>query len=73
MSWTATVTVAVAVAGELITHASDKSGDVNRRDVQVDAGQTTFTVQESLSQIDDIGGVLYVGSHSYGCSIAPAR
>jgi hypothetical protein len=26
-----------------------------------------------LSQISDIGGVLYAGSASYGCSIAPQR
>src|SRR5438874_2084302 len=39
MSWTATV----AVAGELITHASDKSGDINRHDVHVSAGPNTFT------------------------------
>jgi len=69
MSWVATVTV----AGELITHASDKSGDINRRDVQVSVGQNTFTAPQPLSQIDDIGGVLYVGSSSYACSIAPQR
>jgi hypothetical protein len=57
----------------LITHASDKSGDINRRDVQVSVGANTFTAPEPLSEIDDIGGVLYVGSHSYGCSIAPQR
>ncbi len=69
MSWTATVTV----AGELITHASDKSGDINRRDVQVSPGPNTFTAPQPLSQIDDIGGVLYAGSHSYGCSVTPKR
>ena len=69
MSWTATVTV----AGELITHASDKSGDLYRRDVQVSPGPNTFTAPQPLSQINDIGGVLYVGSTSYGCSIAPQR
>ncbi len=69
MSWTATVTV----AGELITHASDKSGDLYRRDVQVSPGPNIFTAPQPLSQIDDIGGVLYVGSASYGCSIAPQR
>jgi len=69
MSWTATVTV----AGELITHASDKSGDLYRRDVQVSPGPNTFTAPQPLSQINDIGGVLYVGSASYGCSIAPQR
>jgi len=69
MSWTATVTV----AGELITHASDNSGDLYHRDVQVSLGPNTFTAPQPLSQIDDIGGVLYVGSASYGCSIAPQR
>jgi len=69
MSWTATV----AVAGELITHASDKTGDLYRRDVQVSPGPNTFTAPQPLSQIDDIGGVLYVGSSSYGCSITPQR
>jgi hypothetical protein len=69
MSWTATVTV----AGELITHASDKGGDINRRDVQVSAGANTFTAAVPLAQVDDIGGVLYVGSRQYGCSIAPQR
>ena len=69
MSWIATVTV----AGELITHASDKSGDINRHDVHVSAGPKTFTAAVPLSQVDDIGGVLYVGAHSYGCSVAPKR
>ena len=68
MSWTATMTL----AEELMTHASDASRETNRHDVQVSLGQTTFGVQEPLSQIDDVGGVLYVGSRSYGCSIAPA-
>jgi hypothetical protein len=69
MSWTATVTV----AGELITHASDTSGDINRRDVQVSTGPNTFTAAVPLSQVNDVGGVLYVGSKSYGCSVAPQR
>ena len=69
MSWTATVTV----AGQLITHASDKSGDLYRRDVQVSPGPNTFTAPQPLSQIDDIGGVLHVGPASYGCSIGPQR
>lgn len=69
MSWTATVTV----AGELITHASDQAGDINRRDVQVSPGPNTFTAPEPLSQINDIGGVLYVAFASYGCSIAHQR
>jgi hypothetical protein len=69
MSWTATVTV----VGELITHASDKSGNINRHDVQISEGPNTFTAAVPLSQIDDIGGVLYVGSKSYACSVAPRR
>lgn len=69
MSWTATVTV----AGELITHVSDKSGDLYRHDGQVSSSPNTFTASQPLSQIDDVGGVLYVGSASYGCSIAPQR
>jgi hypothetical protein len=69
MSWTATVTV----AGELITHASDNGGDINWRDLQVSPGPNTFTAPEPLAQIDEIGGVLYASSRSYGCSIAPGR
>jgi hypothetical protein len=69
MSWTATVTV----AGELITHASADGGDINRRDVKVSPGPNTFTAPEPLSQISDIGGVLYAGPKSYGCSVAPQQ
>lgn len=69
MSWTAKVTV----AGELITHASDSSGNINRHDLQVAPGPNRFVASVPLSQIGDIGGVLYVGSASYGCSIAPQR
>jgi len=73
MSWTANVTV----AGELITHASDTSGNINRRDEQVPVGLNTFTASVPLSQITDIGGVLYVpdasSSTSYGCSIQPQQ
>ena len=68
-SWTATITV----GGELRTHASDKSGDLYSHDAQVSVGQNTFTAPQPLAQIDDIGGVLYADSHSYGCSIAPQR
>jgi hypothetical protein len=67
MSWTATVTV----AGELITHASDSAGNIYRHDVQVISGPNAFTAPVPLSKIDDIGGVLYAGNSSYGCSIAP--
>ena len=42
-------------------------------DVQVSVGPNTLIAPQPLSQIDDIGGVLYVGSASYGCSIAPQR
>ena len=69
MSWTATV----AVAGELRTHAPDKSGDIYAHDVQVSVGPDTLIALQPLSQIDDIGGVLYVGSASYARSIAPQR
>jgi hypothetical protein len=69
MSWTANVTI----AGELITHASDSSGNINRHDVQVTPGPNRFTAPVPLSQISDIGGVLYAGSASYCCSIAPQR
>jgi hypothetical protein len=69
MSWVATVTV----AGELRTHAGDKSGDVYSRDQQVIVGQNTFNAPQPLSQIDDIGGVLFTSSSSYACSIAPQR
>jgi hypothetical protein len=58
-------------AGKLCTHAGDNSGDLYSHDAQVSVGQNTFTTPEPLSKIDDIGGVHYVGSHSYGCSIAP--
>jgi len=73
MSWTADVTV----TGELITHASDTSGNINRHDEQVIVGLNTFTAPVPLSQVADIGGVLYVpdasASTSYGCSVAPQR
>ncbi len=73
MSWTANVTV----AGELITHASDSSGNIYRHDEQISPGLTAFTAPVRLSQINDIGGVLYVpnasSSTSYGCSVAPQR
>jgi hypothetical protein len=69
MSWTASVTV----AGQLITHASDVSGSIYRHDVQVTRGVTQFVAKVPLSRIDDVGGVLYVGSTSYGCSISPLR
>jgi hypothetical protein len=69
MSWTANVTV----AGELITRASDTSGNINRHDEQVSVGLNTFTAPVPLSQITDIGGVLYAGNASYGCSVAPQR
>ena len=71
MSWTAKVTV----AGELITHASDNSGNIYRRDARVSIGLNTFTAPVPLSHVNDIGGVLYVpdasSSTSYGCSVKP--
>lgn len=69
MTWTAAVTD----AGELITHASDKSGNVYRHDVQVTPGPNAFAALVPLAQINDIGGVLYVGSTSYGCSVTPQQ
>ena len=73
MSWTANVTI----AGELITHASDTSGNIYRHDQQVPVDLNTFTAPVPLSQITDIGGVLYVpdasASTSYGCSVAPQQ
>ena len=68
-TWAATVTE----SGELITHASGNQGDINRRDAQVTSGPNSFTAPEPLNYIGDVRGVLYVGSSSYGCSIAPAR
>lgn len=68
-TWTATVTE----AAELITHASDNQGDLNRHDVQVTPGPNYFTAPEALNDIGNVGGVLYVGSNTYGCSIAPAK
>ena len=74
-SWNAQVTV----AGELITHASDSRGNIYRHDVQVTPGSDNFTAQVPLSQVTDIGGVLYTPNDSspadtsYGCSVAPQR
>src|SRR5271165_1840496 len=53
MSWTATVTI----GGQLITHVSDKAGNIYRHVTQVTAGPATFTAPVPLPQIDDIGGV----------------
>lgn len=69
MTWTATVTK----AGELITHASDASGNIYRRDVQVTPGPNDFAAPVPLSTITDIGGVLTAGGATYGCSVAPAH
>jgi hypothetical protein len=69
MTWTATVTV----AGELHTHARDKSGDLYSQDAQVSVGPNVFIAPQPLSPIDDIGGMPYVGSASYAGSIAPRR
>ena len=69
MSWTAKVTV----AGQLITHVSDKRGNTYRHVVQVAPGMQVFTAPVPLSQVDDAGGVLYGKNASHGCSIAPQR
>ena len=67
MSWTARTTV----KGQLITHVSDKRGDLFRHVVTLAPGAHVFTAPVPLAQIDDAGGVLYVGNSTYGCSIAP--
>jgi len=69
MSWTAKVTL----AGQLITHASDVSGNLYRHVVHVTPGPKRFIAPVPLAQINDIGGVLYVRDATYGCSIAPQR
>jgi hypothetical protein len=69
MTWTATVTV----AGQLITHASDKSGNIYRRVVHIIPGPKVLSAPVPLSQINDIGGVLNTAGTSYGCSVAPYR
>lgn len=69
MSWTATVTV----PGRIITHASDRAGAIFRRIARVTPGPNLFSAPVPLAQVDDIGGVLYGRTHSYACSIAPAR
>jgi hypothetical protein len=68
MTWTATVTE----KGELITHASDNSGDINRHDDPVTPGAHAYTANAPISQIGDIGGDLYVGGSQFGCSVGPA-
>ncbi len=70
-AWTVTVTA----SGQLITRAQDKTGSSYRRAARVRPGRHVFTVQEPLSQIIAIGGVLSTGGTSYGCSVAlrPAR
>lgn len=70
MSWTATVTV----PGELITHATDDTGQIYRHDVQVSRGDVAFSAPVQLARVTDIGGNLRgEGGQSYGCSVAPAR
>jgi hypothetical protein len=69
MSWTAVTTV----AGQLITHATDKDGGIHRHDSHVGAGPHEFTVDVPIAQITDIGGNLdAAGGKSYGCSVRPA-
>lgn len=55
VTWTAVVTV----AGQLITHASDKNGNVYRRVVYLNPGRHVFAAPVPLSRINDIGGVLH--------------
>jgi hypothetical protein len=69
MSWTAKVTT----SGQLITHASDKAGNIYRHVTHVAPGVATFTAPVPLSKVNDLGGVLYGKKRSYGCSIAPQR
>jgi hypothetical protein len=70
-AWTVTVTA----SGQLITLAQDKIGSSYRHTARVRPGRHVFTVQEALSQITVIGGVLNTGGTSYGCSVAlrPSR
>ncbi len=60
MSWTATVTVAGGPDHPRLGHG----GDTSRREVQIDAGQTTLTCPKPLAEIYDSDGVFYVGSRS---------
>jgi hypothetical protein len=69
MTWTALVTI----AGQLITHASSRSGNIYRRVAHVTPGPNVFTAPVPLLRINDVGGVLYTTSTSYGCSVAPYR
>jgi hypothetical protein len=57
----------------LITRASDKSGNIYRHVVHITPGPNVFTAPVPLSQINDIGGILYTTSTSYGCCVAPYR
>jgi hypothetical protein len=68
MTWTATVTE----KGELVTHASDSSGNINRHDDPVTPGAHAYTANAPISQIGDIGGNLYAGDSQFGCSVGPA-
>jgi hypothetical protein len=69
MTWTAII----AVAGQLITHASDESGTIYRHVARVTPGAEVFTAPVPLSQVNDIGGVLSTAGSSYACSVAPYR
>ncbi len=66
MTWTAIVTV----AGRLITHAENRSGNNYRRTAHVTPGSHVFAASVPLSQITDIGGVLYAAGTASGCSVA---
>lgn len=70
MSWTARL----SVPGELITHATQDDGTIDRHDVRVAAGATSFSAPVPLTRITDIGGSLRaLGGRSFGCSVAPGK
>ena len=61
----------VTVPGQIITHVSDNAGNLYRRVQQITPGPNAFAAPFPVSQLGDIGGVLYDRHKSYGCSIAP--
>ena len=66
--------VAVAVVSRNARLPASRAAiDARARDVRVSVGPDTLIAPQPLSQIDDIGGVLCVGSASYACPIAPRR
>ena len=60
----------ITASGELITHVGGPAG-LMRNDKQVTPNYWAFTYDIPLDQVDDIGGVLYVGGGEFACSIAP--